>query len=424
MSSIRKLRHGRYQADYQDKFRNIARTKRTFESRKEADDWLDAVRRDATARLLGHQRRRLFGEALAKYLREESPRKASHRDDVGNIRALRWPIWDTDGRRWLRLEDTPLEDVPAVLEKWSADLRDVQQRVYVGNRIYHRRLAGEWTWQPNPEAGDKPQPRAPVRDPALLALLNRTPGRGPFSSGTLRARQHLVRRLLFVAWKHWSTSGDIWLEVNIAEKIRLDAKSLPRESWLDNYDQLLALVIAAPIGFDAAILAAAWVGWRRSNLLLLEWPRVVFPVYEVQADSNRTEIQPGYLWTPRKHVKHQKRPVVYPLVPHIEQLFQLLWENRTTWGEHHYVFHRGDGRPYTEIKRLWKSAKRRAGIAAGFRWHDLRHTWVSWLLAGGAHHKQIAELGGWANTQMVDQVYGHLHTEHLRAAAQMSKRVN
>lgn len=466
MSSIRKLKNGRHQADYQDTFRGIQRTKRTFDTKKEAEEWLAAVKTDATARLLGRQRRSIFGESLAHYLREDSPKKASHRDDVVNARALRWPIWDPKAGRWLRLEETALEDVPAVLAQWVADLREVRDRRYLDNRVYHLRPAGggEFAWfhQPDPDdtADKAPKPRTPVRDPALLLLLDTPermhlpaapdapgprpprpdyfaapdvrarwrqwhlaqgllPGRGPFSSGTLRTRQLLVRRILFLAWKHWGT-----LQHNIAPKVQLEAKSLPREEWLEAYDQLLALVIAAPPGFDAAILAAAWIGWRKSNLLQLEWPRVVFPIHETRADGSRAEVQPGYLWVPRKNVKGQARPIVYPMVPHIEQLFRLLWEARAGWDGHHYVFHRGDGRPFKDFRHLWTAAKRAAGIDPGFRWHGLRHTWTSWALQAGGDSKRVAELGGWTTTQMVEQVYGHIRTEHLRGVAELSKRTH
>ena len=299
MSSIRKLSQGRYQADYQDRFRGIARTKRTFATRKEAEEWLDAVRRDAHARLLGHKRRHLFGEALARYLREESPRKKTHYEDLLNAKTLRWPVWDEEARRWLRLEETPLDEVPGVLTKWTVDLKSVVRRGYVGSRVYHQRRKGSalaWYQQPNPNEGERPAPRAEVTDPERIQALDAAPGRGPFNSATLRLRQLLVSRVLFVAWKHWSTPGDVWLEQNIAGKIQLEPQGKPRQQYL-TYDQLLTLLIAAPIHFDDAILAAAWVGWRRGNVVGrvargapadgtrhpeavngLEWPNVVFPV--------------------------------------------------------------------------------------------------------------------------------------------------
>lgn len=202
MSSIRKLKNGRYQANYENKFRCIQRTKRTFDTRKEANDWLAAVHQEASARLLGHQKRRVFGEALAKYLREESPKKhKTHDERIEHARMLRWPIWDPETRRWVRIEEAALDETPQVLSKWVADLKLIVRRGYIqptieeNGRRYHRqffkRPKGDgtlaWFEQRNPVENERPEPRREVTDPALIAALDRAPGRGPFDSGTLRA---------------------------------------------------------------------------------------------------------------------------------------------------------------------------------------------------------------------------------------------
>lgn len=430
MSSIRKLKKGRYQADYQDQFRGIARTKRTFATRKEAEDWLDAVRRDASARLLGHKRRHLFGQALARYLREESPKKKTHYEDLLNAKTLRWPIWCEESRRWLRLEETPLEEVPGALMKWTTDLQAVIRRGYVGGRLYHRRhkaAGAAWYHQPDPNEGERPEPRAEVTDPELIRALDRAPGRGPFNNATLRLRQLLVSRVLFVAWKHWSTPGDVWLDQNIAKKIMLADKGKPRQKFL-TYDQLLTLLIVAPIHFDDAILAAAWIGWRRSNIVGrakrgerkvvngLDWTNVVFPVIE-----GAHRIQFGHLWKSRDETKNDE-PLAQPMSERVEQLLRLRWDLRRGI----VVFHRGDGRPFLEFRKMWATAKRRAGIDPGFRWHDLRHTFASELIQANVNDRHLQELMGHADISTTHKIYTHLRIEHLRDAvnAPTNRRMN
>jgi integrase len=49
---------------------------------------------------------------------------------------------------------------------------------------------------------------------------------------------------------------------------------------------------------------------------------------------------------------------------------------------------------------------RRAGIA-NFRWHDLRHTWASWLVQHGTPLYDLQEMGGWKTAAMVRR-YAHL----------------
>ncbi|MBI5917770.1 MAG: site-specific integrase [Nitrosomonadales bacterium] len=69
----------------------------------------------------------------------------------------------------------------------------------------------------------------------------------------------------------------------------------------------------------------------------------------------------------------------------------------------------------------WTGALKRAGIE-DFRWHDLRHTWASWLAQQGTPLNVLQELGGWESESMVRR-YAHLSQpvliEHSELAATM-----
>ena len=70
-------------------------------------------------------------------------------------------------------------------------------------------------------------------------------------------------------------------------------------------------------------------------------------------------------------------------------------------------------KPVTQVAtRAWREAIVRAGIGAGFRWHDLRHTWASWHAQDGTPLHVLQESGAWAGAEMI-QRYAHLSTEHL-----------
>nr|WP_276972634.1 tyrosine-type recombinase/integrase [Tatumella ptyseos] len=47
-----------------------------------------------------------------------------------------------------------------------------------------------------------------------------------------------------------------------------------------------------------------------------------------------------------------------------------------------------------------------------FRFHDLRHTWASWLIQAGVPLSALQEMGGWESIEMV-QRYAHLAPNHL-----------
>lgn len=50
--------------------------------------------------------------------------------------------------------------------------------------------------------------------------------------------------------------------------------------------------------------------------------------------------------------------------------------------------------------RGWKSVLKRAGID-NFRWHDLRHTWASWLIQHDTPLYDLQEMGGWKSAEML-----------------------
>lgn len=427
MGSIVKIKlaggGAKYQASVQNKRRGLPRVKRTFATRKAAREWIAAVEEDNHNRLLGRQRQHLFGEALAKYLRELSPKKKSHQDDVYNARALRWPVWSPDSRRWLRLELEPLDAIPAGMSVWTYDMRQVQKRVYIGGEgVYQlRRTDGgaAWWYQRDGEGDEPPPPRERVTDSQLIARLEATGGRGPFSASTLRVRQSLVKTVLSAAWRVWNCAGDRWLDADIADRIESEQPPKARVEYLLE-DQLLSLLIGADVGFDHAILGAAWIGWRKGNVVGsrykakgreiqgLTWDRVVWP----ERDPHGRTVRAGYIIS--SDTKNGD-DVVQPMSDRVEQLLRLRWELRNG----PLVFHRGDGEPWLNFKRRWSTLKRRQNI--DIRWHGLRHSWATEMARAGVRDGQLQELGGWRDRKTV-AIYTHVHREDLLDAVNLHRR--
>jgi integrase len=61
--------------------------------------------------------------------------------------------------------------------------------------------------------------------------------------------------------------------------------------------------------------------------------------------------------------------------------------------------------------RTWRAALQACGIE-NFRWHDLRHTWASWLRQNDVPTWVLQELGRWKSESMVRR-YAHLSVKHL-----------
>ena len=71
------------------------------------------------------------------------------------------------------------------------------------------------------------------------------------------------------------------------------------------------------------------------------------------------------------------------------------------------------GQPVQEIRRFWVAVQKRTDLP-GVRIHDLRHTFASLLISGGASLEMIGKLLG--HSQMkTTQRYAHLADSPLRA---------
>jgi integrase len=67
--------------------------------------------------------------------------------------------------------------------------------------------------------------------------------------------------------------------------------------------------------------------------------------------------------------------------------------------------------------KAWQKALKRAGIE-NFRWHDVRHTWASWLVQHGTPLNVVQEMGAWESEGMVRR-YAHLAPAHLAPHAEI-----
>ena len=69
-------------------------------------------------------------------------------------------------------------------------------------------------------------------------------------------------------------------------------------------------------------------------------------------------------------------------------------------------------------RRTWQPALRHAGLASeGYRFHDLRHTCVSRLVAAGADIKLVQAVSGHANPLITLKRYTHLLDGRITEAA-------
>lgn len=138
------------------------------------------------------------------------------------------------------------------------------------------------------------------------------------------------------------------------------------------------------------VLAALHTGMRKGELLGLRWERV---------DLVRRRIT----------VVHSKNNEVRA-VPLNQTLYRLL-EELGRKGKSGHVFRGPDGKALGDIKKGFAGAVRRAGIE-DFRFHDLRHTFASYLVMSGVDLRTVQQVLGHTEIKTTMR-YSHLSTRHV-----------
>lgn len=85
-----------------------------------------------------------------------------------------------------------------------------------------------------------------------------------------------------------------------------------------------------------------------------------------------------------------------------------------------FIFPGRDGNALNNVKRSWSALLKAANIE-NFRWHDMRHSFASWLVMAGVDLNTVRELLGHSDIKMTLR-YAHLAPEHKAAAVAMLVR--
>ncbi len=149
------------------------------------------------------------------------------------------------------------------------------------------------------------------------------------------------------------------------------------------------------------IQLAVYSGMRRGELISLDWEDVDFERGYINVKNN----------TAFKTKSGHERAI-----PMIEQAKQVL----TAWGSVQNkdmigpVFTGKQGRRLNQemASKRFRDVADRAGLKKGFRFHDLRHTCASFLVAAGVSDRIASTILGHSDKRMMD-VYAHLRGDTL-----------
>jgi integrase len=157
------------------------------------------------------------------------------------------------------------------------------------------------------------------------------------------------------------------------------------------------------------LLTAVLTGMRQGELFGLQWEDIDFARHQVHV---RRSLWHGTLGTPKS--RRSRRAIDMP--PTLERALQQLSTTRRSA----FVFCSERGTPLDADNfrhRVFPEALRWAQLRR-IRFHDLRHTYTSLLIAHGAHPKYIQAQLGHASIQTTLDRYGHLMPQLHQAEAQ------
>jgi integrase len=206
-----------------------------------------------------------------------------------------------------------------------------------------------------------------------------------------------VRRYLAVLSHAFTVAVEWqWVNENPVSKVRKPKEPRGRVRFLTD-DERERLFAACKVSRNQylylIVVLAISTGARRGELLSLRWPDV---------DLKRCTLT-------FQQTKNGERRAV-PCTGHALDLLKQHAQGRCSGIS--FVFPSATGRKPLSIKDAFANSVQRAGIH-DFRFHDLRHTFASYLAMQGASLLDIATILGHKTLQMV-QRYAHLSESHTR----------
>jgi len=176
--------------------------------------------------------------------------------------------------------------------------------------------------------------------------------------------------------------------------------------------------------FEAILVLALTLGLRRGEILGLRWSDVDFEGRVLRVNQALQRIG-GKLQVTEVKTERSRRVVAIP-----ESVVRALKARRaqqaqerllagSEWKDSDLAFTNPTGGPLEPITlhRDYKRLLRTAGLPTETRFHDLRHTAASLLLAEGVHLRVIMELLGHSSISLTANTYSHVMPAAMRDVA-------
>ncbi len=153
------------------------------------------------------------------------------------------------------------------------------------------------------------------------------------------------------------------------------------------------------------VMLACYTGLRQSEAIYLRWEDIEFT-------SSRLFVRKTELYEPKTQTSLRAIPIPHELLEALKT-HQLKQSVELDKNPYNLVFTNREGNPINPSNldnRVLKPALRRSGLRS-VRWHDLRHSYASALLAAGEPIKFVSSLLGHADASITLKVYSHVLPE-------------
>lgn len=181
------------------------------------------------------------------------------------------------------------------------------------------------------------------------------------------------------------------------------------------------------------ILLAFFTGMRRGEVLGLTWDNVDLEKKTIYVEQARQRIENNIVIT------GVKSKTSIRTIPIFEELAECLQEeklnqkkNKLLWGKDYnnpsqnFVCRRDNGdlsAPDYVYRKLKKTATD-LEISNSLRFHDLRHSFATWMMENGVHPKVVSEWLGHSDINITMDIYSHVNLDMMKyAVAQVEQNM-
>jgi integrase len=234
-------------------------------------------------------------------------------------------------------------------------------------------------------------------------------GRGPLSATTVVHHA----RILHEALKHAVNEG--LLAVNPADRVRPPRKAHREMAVLDQEQTSRLLEAAKGTRFHIPVLLAVGAGLRRGEIFGLRWRDVDLKGGSLSVQQTVEVTRHGLAFKPPKTPK-SRRLVPLPgfctraLLEHRRQQAQHWLRVGPAYSNHDLVCGGSLGMPQSPdgFSVAFVHFVRSIGLERPIRFHDLRHSHATLLLAHGVHPKVVSERLGHSTIGLTLDTYSHV----------------